>query len=1267
MRIPGQGLVDKGLDLVRGTSRQDPERGIRAQRRQRTRDIYYHQRMRTPNESAHIKSNIGWKILAGAAAVLTVICLWVAFSAVEWMIVLLGGRRGYTLADAMGWFHAWKILFALVAGVIIYFAIFLPANRLVKTQNMKYQDNNLGVHADDQHIMTPEEIIAYYQPFPDAGAHCHVRANGLVSHIMIEPTGLKHVDQTLFQDKDVLDEQGRIIAYKGEPIKDAQGHIRKKHVPIIDRAYSDKLWDASGLPRKASLRRRFDATRIPYSEEIPAREKVGKGKYATMADMINDDWTYPDYEHQRPGGAYLVDHRPVNTMMLAITRAGKGQTYIEPMIDAWSREIDKRNMVINDPKGELMFKFFVPLLKRGFDVASFNLMSPLKTDIYNPVWMAADAARRGDMQKCASYVSNIATVFFPVSQSGDDPMWPNAASNAFSRCCYGLIDYYLEEEAEMIEQARQDGRTLADISDDIDRMWGKVTLYNCYEFFVILAGKKLPNPLNELNARIKANEFDTDDPDQVAELEKLMNEAEAKAVFWDDQASLDMFTIYFNATNALYQNSIRTLVHDVDSSLRAMAGSDKTIASVYGITLTSMKFFTDPTISTLTSGRPSQTLDLAGLSFPRRIGVRFAVHFIQERGYVGMQCRWQGYKDRDFKESLGADFRHEDTIGRQGWAMMLFKGILKGERMYLKLEVYSPDTELVLDTFRFQFTKGYRRTYDGTRFQTDPIDHDRIAANGTLVEMVGDTDEHAAHLYRKGTRTFKDRTTVIEPNGMSTVDTVDQDCIVQTAIAYTEKPKAIFFITPPHLKMYAKLILILVKQLFDLSVETSYMAKESQKPLYTTSYMLDEFGNLESEGHGVADLSTMLSIGLGQDQQFTLILQTLQQLQNLYDKQEDIVRGNTANIVFLKSNDTNMLEQLSKSSGTTHRVYNQSQSFQEDNQNLTNIARVQSSVSTTRQAEQEQLLTINDFTYLPERNSIVMQAGMPPIWNHNETILPMSYALLGDTIVNPGHPYTMQTLPSLSTAAEFDVGHNQPNFFDMFHKRLSQALVATDALDRFKHNYGYTDDDMTRLDIDQASTEIMSIVRSMAAARQDQQFDVGTLDADDISDNDEFLEEAEAQAEALDDLSEPRFAEGEVSPDMLIQRIGDQDHAMRGLVNEITVAYTAARADLMRDRIHFSVRNGNLCSSKPDEDGNPVVYVQGRDTGDEYQDMARKGMHGDMDDPPGTEYTITDDFLIFLANEDTWTTLGMRGDFDRAMARVVRSKKNETILNSDEA
>lgn len=50
----------------------------------------------------------------------------------------------------------------------------------------------------------------------------------------------------------------------------------------------------------------------------------------------------------------------------------------------------------------------------------------MKTDIYNPLGLAAESAREGDFTKTAMYIENIADVFFPLD-GGEDPVWPNAA------------------------------------------------------------------------------------------------------------------------------------------------------------------------------------------------------------------------------------------------------------------------------------------------------------------------------------------------------------------------------------------------------------------------------------------------------------------------------------------------------------------------------------------------------------------------------------------------------------------------------------------------------------------------------------------------------------------------------------------------------------------------------------------------------------------------------------------------------------------------
>lgn len=51
----------------------------------------------------------------------------------------------------------------------------------------------------------------------------------------------------------------------------------------------------------------------------------------------------------------------------------------------WMREKRPNNMVINDPKGELLVKNYVRATVRGFQIVQFNLINAMKTDIYNRV------------------------------------------------------------------------------------------------------------------------------------------------------------------------------------------------------------------------------------------------------------------------------------------------------------------------------------------------------------------------------------------------------------------------------------------------------------------------------------------------------------------------------------------------------------------------------------------------------------------------------------------------------------------------------------------------------------------------------------------------------------------------------------------------------------------------------------------------------------------------------------------------------------------
>lgn len=248
---------------------------------------------------------------------------------------------------------------------------------------------------------------------------------------------------------------------------------------------------------------------------------------------------------------------------------------ILPTLDMWMREKRPNNMVVNDPKGELLVKNYVRATVRGLQVVQFNLINAMKTDIYNPLAMAADAAREGDNTKCAMYIENIAEVFFPLD-GGEDPLWPNAANNAFKRAAYGLIDYYLEEEKAMRRMAERTHIDEKVLEQKIDTMWGKVTLYNCYQLFVQLSSKKKKNPAAEFSAQAKAGKF-TDLSD--AEYQELLDKVKKESAPWEDKPEADQLTLFFAATDMLPKNSMRTLVSNANNALKAIGGADKMISS----------------------------------------------------------------------------------------------------------------------------------------------------------------------------------------------------------------------------------------------------------------------------------------------------------------------------------------------------------------------------------------------------------------------------------------------------------------------------------------------------------------------------------------------------------------------------------------------------------------------------------------------------------------------------------------------------------------
>jgi hypothetical protein len=435
--------------------------------------------------------------------------------------------------------------------------------------------------------------------------------------------------------------------------------------------------------------------------------------------------------------------------------------------------------------------------------------------------------------------------------------------------------------------------------------------------------------------------------------------------------------------------------------------------------------------------------------------------------------------------------------------------------------------------------------------------------------------------------------------------------------------------------------------------------------------MLDELGNLQSEGHGISGFETMLSIGLGQEQQFTLILQTLQQLRDVYGESVDkIVQGNTSNIVFLKSTDDSMIDTLQKMSGTRHRAYTDSKTVTKDMERL--LMQTEGKVSYTMSVKEEPVISYNDMAFISERNSIVFRAGDSPVWNRNETILPMSWRLFRDTIQHAGHDYTLQTIPTLSSALDFDVRLNQPDFTKMLAKRMAQAERAPEAKALYQAAYGHSDYDISRLDPDVYSDEVMGLIESMAWEELGidpgnlEEFDADAYEAsfmfndDDYEENTEVLEATARRMEEMELMGQKIYAGSLISRDMLVNPDGS---ALKNTLDaEIVAAYKAARPHLERDTKHFSVggdgslrsRDGRVTYISRIDESEALREAQKASRDDSSRVFAEDNLTGDV----GTisTFVVHGEFYEFLGGLDTWQGLA-QGEFDREMSVQMRVRE----------
>lgn len=136
--------------------------------------------------------------------------------------------------------------------------------------------------------------------------------------------------------------------------------------------------------------------------------------------------------------------------------------------------------------------------------------------------------------------------------------------------------------------------------------------------------------------------------------------------------------------------------------------------------------------------------------------------------------------------------------------------------------------------------------------------------------------------------------------------TQDNNHIELVSCVQFEKPVAVFMIVPDYDETFNIIASLFVKQLYTALARAASNVP-SGKCYREVVFLLDEFGNMPA----IEGMSNIITVCLGRNIRFNLIIQSYSQLKELYGEQWSTIDGNCGNTMYLLTADKDTAETIS--------------------------------------------------------------------------------------------------------------------------------------------------------------------------------------------------------------------------------------------------------------------------------------------------------------------------------------------------------------------
>lgn len=369
-------------------------------------------------------------------------------------------------------------------------------------------------------------------------------------------------------------------------------------------------------------------------------------------------------------------------------------------------------------------------------------------------------------------------------------------------------------------------------------------------------------------------------------------------------------------------------------------GSEKAKGNILSTAITGLNPYTLPKIAKMSS---QSTLDYKSVGFPKYIDLKVHESLLNKRLTV------------NFLRENKVIHKERIKVGYKGFCELNFDCILqKGD---------------IVEIVYKHKEKEYKAAYTFSR----RVEKDK---KGRTVYQKKRGSEHLPE-YKKA--------------AVLTLDKTASNLAVESIyMNYSEKPIAIFMLTPDYNTSNHVIVSIFLKQLYT-ELSSQCVKTKGDKCHRRVHFILDEFGNMPA----IDDMANVLTVTAGRNMLWDLFVQSYAQIFAKYGDQDGTtIKENCQTHIYIASLNDDTIEEFSKKVG--HKTVEQEQ---------TTVDQFGRNVQTQRSVDSDRILTYERVSTLLEGETIVLRTLKRrdkdrlkvrpfPIFNTEETNLPYAHEYL---------------------------------------------------------------------------------------------------------------------------------------------------------------------------------------------------------------------------------------------------------------------------------